>query len=141
MESDTVILQEGISSASDIILYLNRNGYSGFYGFYKNVSISSCAFVAINYQNKCGIINNGIITLIDSYNFNAFVRSNIVYDNGILTLKFSDVKGGANQNNEFDKTQLYKETISTNFPLNNSKVVIDFNKGEYIVTKHDGTTL
>lgn len=78
---------------------------------------------------------------LDPSTFNEFIRSNVLYDKGVLTLRFSNVIGGKNQNDVFNKEYLYKETINTNFPFNNSKIVIDFNNDTYTVTKYNGTTL
>lgn len=74
------------------------------------------------------------------HNFNQFLRSNVLYNNGVLSLRFSDVNGRMNANNVFDESFIATENLTTNFPYNGSKVVIDFNNGVYTLTDHTGTT-
>jgi hypothetical protein len=67
----------------------------------------------------------------------SFIRSNIYFNNGVLTLQFSDVDGQTGTVLT-DKSYLNTETLDTNLPLNGSKLVIDFNNGTVDLTPYNG---
>ena len=67
----------------------------------------------------------------------SFIRSNISFYNGVLTLQFSDVTGQTGTVLT-DKSYLDTENLDTNFPLNGSKLVIDFNNGTVDLTPYNG---
>jgi len=71
----------------------------------------------------------------------AFIRSDVSFDNGVLNVKFSDLKGesGVTISDTDLSNLLSNENLNTNFPLNGSELIIDFNNGTCEMTGYTGT--
>ena len=121
-----------------------------------STNISTNDYKIVNYDGRCFIVepgktNNGGGKLYgcDLVNFNStldlnttsgysFIRSNIDFNNGVLTLQFSDVNGKKSATMPSD--YLDNDNLESNLPLNGSKLVIDFNNGTVDLTPYAANT-
>jgi hypothetical protein len=115
-------------------------------------------YFVVNYDGRCFIVedgstskNDGKLYGCDLVKFNenldlnsatgySFIRSNIDFNNGVLTLQFSNVNGKKGVGVTMPSDYLDNNNLERNLPLNGSKLVINFNNGTVDLTPYAANT-
>ena len=101
------------------------------YGYDKLYGVDLVDYVVLPYDANVSLDCN-------ENNLYSFIRSNILFDNGVLTLQFSDVVGQRGTTLASNPTFLDNDKIDVNLPLNGSSLVIDFNNKTATLTPYSG---
>jgi hypothetical protein len=98
------------------------------------------AFDGYNYMLGRNLVEYKSLFNVSNTSGYTFIRSDVSFDNGVLNVKFSDVNGKQTTTPLTD-TELNKllsnENLNSNFPLNGSEIIIDFNSNEYSIKYRD----